>query len=357
MEGVIISGIQQMGIGVSNVNEAWKWYRKNFGVDIRIFEENAVAEIMLPYTGGQPRSRHAALVVNMQGGGGFEIWQYTERTPEAPAFKIQVGDLGIYAAKIKSKNVRESHSIYKADNQGISTIQKDPSGNEFFFIYDPYGNVFQVVQGDTWFINDNKHTGSAYGAMIGVTNIEKSLEVYSGILGYDKVVYDKTGHFNDLSGLPGGNNAFRRVLLQHSKPRQGAFSELLGSSQIELIQVIDRQPRKIFENRFWGDLGFIHLCYDIKGMKKLKDYCSVNGYPFTVDSLEAYKGKIFDMGEAAGHFSYIEDPDGTLIEFVETHKLPIIKKLGLYLSLKNRDPKKALPRFIVKALRFNRVKD
>ena len=33
------------------------------------------------------------------------------------------------------------------------------------------------------------------------------------------------------------------------------------------------------------------------------------------------------MGEAAGHFSYIQDPDGTLIEFVETHKVPILKKL------------------------------
>jgi len=34
------------------------------------------------------------------------------------------------------------------------------------------------------------------------------------------------------------------------------------------------------------------------------------------------------MGEASGHFAYVEDPDGTLIEFVETHKIPIIKKLG-----------------------------
>ena len=26
MKGYIISGIQQMGIGVMNVEEAWKWY-------------------------------------------------------------------------------------------------------------------------------------------------------------------------------------------------------------------------------------------------------------------------------------------------------------------------------------------
>ncbi len=63
------------------------------------------------------------------------------------------------------------------------------------------------------------------------------------------------------------------------------------------------------------------------------------------------------MGEAAGHFAYIEDPDGTLIEFVETHKVPIIKKLGWYLDLKKRNPNKALPGWMIKSLRFSRVKE
>jgi hypothetical protein len=62
------------------------------------------------------------------------------------------------------------------------------------------------------------------------------------------------------------------------------------------------------------------------------------------------------MGEAAGHFAYNEDPDGTLIEYVETHKVPIAKKYGLYLNLKKRNPEKPLPNWVVKCLRFGRVK-
>ena len=62
------------------------------------------------------------------------------------------------------------------------------------------------------------------------------------------------------------------------------------------------------------------------------------------------------MGEASGHFAYNEDADGTLIEYVETHKVPIAKKIGLYLNLKKRDPAKCLPNWVVKCLRFNRVK-
>ncbi|MEZ5172527.1 MAG: hypothetical protein R2850_03205 [Bacteroidia bacterium] len=46
---------------------------------------------MLPYTGGKPWERYAILALNMQGGGGFEIWQYTGREPQPANFNIQVG--------------------------------------------------------------------------------------------------------------------------------------------------------------------------------------------------------------------------------------------------------------------------
>jgi hypothetical protein len=91
-------------------------------------------------------------------------------------------------------------------------------------------------------------------------------------------------------------------------------------------------------------------------MDNLRSYCADKGFPFRVDSKHSHEGQSFDMGEAAGHFAYIEDPDGTLIEFVETHKVPLIKKLGWYLNLKKRDPQKSLPLWILKALKFSRVK-
>ena len=64
----VISGIQQIGIGNPYVHEAWKWYRIHLGMDIRIFEEAAEANLMLPYTGGQPHKRHAVLAINLNGG-------------------------------------------------------------------------------------------------------------------------------------------------------------------------------------------------------------------------------------------------------------------------------------------------
>ena len=77
-----ITGIQQVGVGTTSVYDSWKWFIKMFGVDIRVLEDDTVAERMLPYTGGHPRKRHAAIAINLQGGGGFEIWQYSERKPQ-----------------------------------------------------------------------------------------------------------------------------------------------------------------------------------------------------------------------------------------------------------------------------------
>lgn len=357
MTNVVISGIQQIGIGVSSLKDAWKWYRENFGVDIRVFEEKATAGLMKNYTGGEVRSRHAAMALNLHGGGGFEIWQYTDRIPQASDFEISLGDLGIFAAKIKSRDVKATYEEFKRRKLNlIGGLKKDPSGNDHFFVKDPFGNIFQVVDGQAFFKNKESLTGATYGVVIGVTNMDKAKKFYSKILGYDDVVYDKTGQFDDLKELPGGNKEMRRVLLFHHNERKGAFSQLFGASYIELISVKQEKPRKIFQGRLWGDLGFIHLCYDIRGMKNMKARCEEAGFPFTVDSVSGHDEDVFDMGEAAGHFAYVEDPDGTLIEFVEAHKLPLIKKLGISLDLMKRHPEKALPAWLINAMRFNRVK-
>lgn len=349
----IIGGIQQVGIGIPDCYEAWDWYRKAFRIDVPIFDEAATAELMLPYTGGEPRSRHAVLAMSMQGGGGIEIWQYTSRTPQPPKTKIQLGDLGIYALKIKSKNVIETANHLKQEN--IPTLGRPvlaPDGNKRLLLKDLKGNTIEVVQGEDWYVPQKPSTGGVYGATIGVSDIDRSLEFYKSILGYDQIIYDETGIFPDYTLIEGKESTFRRCLITHSKPRRGPFSQWIGRSELELVQALDRQPQQIFQDRMWGDLGFIHLCFDVQGMDAMRTLCEKAGHPFTVDS-----GNHFDMGEAAGHFSYIEDPDGTLIEFVEAHKIPILKSMNWYLDLKKRDPEKALPKWMLRCLGFSRRKD
>jgi catechol 2,3-dioxygenase-like lactoylglutathione lyase family enzyme len=355
MKNYIICGIQQIGIGVTSLAEAWEWYRKHFGMDIRMFEEAAYAEYMLPYTGNQPQKRHAVLAINMQGGGGFEVWQYMERIPVAPSFTPGIGDLGINICKMKSFDLVATHSGMQNSGLNITPLVKDPLGELTFYVTDPYNNVFQYVSVSKKFYDDKKDNGGAHGVVIGTSDIDKALSVYADILGFDEIIYDVTGTFEDLEQLHGGLKNFRRMLLVHREEREGPFSRLFGRGTIELVQALNYKPKKIYEGRFWGDPGFIQICFDIQGFTGLEEYCRSKGHPFTVNSMQKLH-KSFDMGEAAGHFAYIEDPDGTLIELVETHKIPVVKKIGWYINLTKWKKGKRLPDWMLKTMRFNRVK-
>lgn len=347
MDSFIISGIQQVGVGTVDFRKSWNWYIEMFGIDVRILEDDTVAERMLPYTGGKPWKRHACIAVNLQGGGGFEIWQYSERKPSPCPFAVSAGDLGIFAAKLNCRDVQEFHKELTAKWKDCTAPELLPDGTPCFYVKDLYGNIFQIVENKSVFIEQNRLTGGMAGAVIGVTDMDASVKFYKEVLGYDIVKCDVTGPFSRHDVIPESDKKCRRVILAAPK-RKGAFADLFGDSTIELVQALEYTPRKIYEGRYWGDPGFIQVCFDVAGMDAMKKFCAEKGHPFTVDSCP--DGEVFDMGDASGRFAYIEDPDGTLIELVETGKVPIVKKLGIGIDMSKRDPRKPLPKILFRLM-------
>ena len=347
MDSFLISGIQQIGVGTTDFRKSWNWYIEMFGIDVKILEDDTVAERMLPYTGGVPQQRHACIALNIQGGGGFEIWQYSKRKPGPCPFKIAAGDLGVFAAKPNCRDVKAFHKQISAKWQDCTIPETLPDGTPCFYVKDLFGNVFQIVENKKVFIDQGKLTGGMAGAVIGVTDMDKSVKFYSDVLGYNILISDTTGPFSTNDPMPEADKQCRRVILK-APERKGAFAELFGESTIELVQALEHMPRKIYEGRYWGDPGFIQVCFDVTNMKSLGKFCASKGYPFTVDSCP--DGERFDMGDASGHFTYIEDPDGTLIEFVEAHKVSIIKKLGLAIDMGKRNPEKPLPKLLFRLM-------
>ncbi|QCX00429.1 VOC family protein [Aggregatimonas sangjinii] len=346
------NGIQQIGIGVADAKAVFNWYRKHLGFDILVFEDESKANLMTQYTDNTVHNRYAMLAMNMIGGGGLEIWQFKSREPKPPVTPILLGDLGIHTMKLRCHDVSKAFQVLTyLPNIEIGEISVTMGESPTLLFIDPWGNSVQLVQDSYCFDASKAICGGVLGAIIGVSDMEMSICFYTKILGYDIIAEDRSGFFEDFSSVEGGGNIFRRVLLKHTDRSVGGFGELLGPTEIELVQALDRVPSNIYKNRLWGDLGYIHLCFDVQGMKLLRDEAKALNYPFTVDSASS-----FDMGDAAGHFSYIEDPDGTLIEFVETHKVPILKKLGWFINLKKRNPVSPLPKWLVKAMRIHRVK-
>ena len=197
---------------------------------------------------------------------------------------------------------------------------------------------------------------------VGVSNMENALQFYRHVLGYEHVVQDREDDWPDWKGFAALNaensGKYRRVLLQREVPETGLYADLFGAGEMELVEFV-RNPWKevqqtiketlrlgqgahLYSERYWGDPGLIHLCFDVSEMDHLADKLKQQGIHFTVDT-----GSDFSMGKlASGRFAYFEDPDGSLIEFVETYRIPILKKWGISLNVKKM--RRKLPRWILR---------
>lgn len=349
-----IHGIQHLGVGVPEHEQAWKWYRKFFGMDIPLFNDEAAAPLMTIYTEGEVISKRAAMVLNIKGGCAMEVVSPTTFKATHAKVDHQLGDLGILVGMVKTPDIKKAYDFFKSNKADLlSTVVQSPNGWDTFYVKDLNHLIWQIVPANDFYTNHSTVTGGTVGCSIGVSDISNAMSFYS-LLGYDEVISDKKGKFEDWSNLPGGDNEYRRVLLSQKNPSGGGFTKLAGKSYIELVQDLsERSPLKIYADRLWGDIGFVHLGFDVRNMSALGEKLDEYGHGFTCDTKD-----VLSMGESTKvHCTYCEDPDGTLIEMIEVYKIPIIEKIGFYLNVEKRSPSQPLPNWMLKALKFTRVKD
>lgn len=346
-----INGFQHIGVAVQDMDKSLRFYRKFFGLDIPFFDSVAAAPLMQVYTRNEVITKRASMVLNLKGGCAMEVIRATSFEPKGPAFKPQLGDHGIFIVQIKTPDIYKSHQFCSAAPEvNPSPIIDRATGEKSFFIQDLDGNNFQYVEGGDWYTTTDHHSGGVSGCTIGVSDIDQSMALYRDILGFDKVLLDEIGQFADFDGLQ-GNQKIRRVVLTQSHIG-GGFGKVSARTTIELVQSLAQTGRMIFEDRIWADLGFVHLGLDVRGMKTLGVALAQKGFGFTCDSNDA-----LDMGNTKVHCTYINDPDQTWLEMIEVHKVPIIEKWGIFLNVEKRPADKPLPDFMLKALRFSRIKD
>lgn len=347
-----ITGIQQAGIGVSDADEAKILYRDLFGMNVLVFDDIASASLMKRYTGNKEYLRRALLTLNLQGGGGFEIWQFLNRKPVMPLKSGIPEEPGIYALKIKTTDIQKAlrHCRSFAQMQ-VSEPFLLPDQRSSFWVIDQFQNRFQIIETPGVYKKTSQVCGGVIGAVITVSEMEKSLRFYQQLLPAASQVYEN--HSVKWNGFQQTDDSgpFHQILLHKPGGSSGAFSKLLGHTEIELVQSSGIRKNVKGNGRYWGDCGFIHLCFDVLNMDLLRKELEDAGYFFTVDSKSS-----FQMSKASGRFCYLEDPDGTLIELVETHQVPVWKKIGWNINLFNRSKNKPLPGWMIGLLALNKVK-
>ncbi len=350
-----IGGIQQVGVGVDDLATGWQWYRDRLGFDLPIFRDRGFATLMNNYTNGKSEEREAMLAINMVGGGGVEIWQYINRLPRKFSYPIAIGSPGIYGIRLKCSSLSSAHHFARQQLLNCSEIFKLPNEQPSFALYDHLNNLYMVTAQQDLLQRRSHPIGGVCGAIIGCTNIERALPIYSGLLGYDRVVYDYRAPLQYQPQLeklylenrasrptaaPHEQYTIRQLRLERSSRPRSPLRPLYGDSHIELWELCNGAPKPlhIFAQRQWGDIGFIHLCFEVGGIDDFRHQAAKVGISFTVDS-----GTTFEMGGSSGRFAYIEDPDGTLIELVETHRIRLSKRFAIGINLQ-RSNRRSLPR-------------
>jgi len=349
-----VLGMQHIGIAITDMDRTLRLYRKLFGMDIPFFDSVQAAPLMDSHTRGATITKRASMVMNLQGGCAFEVLRPASFEPVPAPWTVGMGDLGLLAVHMKCRNIGRMHAHARAvvGEACAAELSRAPHGAATFSLRDPDGTLFHIFEADDWFSDTGHPSGGAMGCTIGVSDMEAALALYAGPLGFSTVVHDTTGVFPDWAHLPQGTERFRRVLLSQPAPGRGGFGPVTGRTYIELVQALDAPGRFIFEGRIWCDTGIAHLGFDVRGMQDLGQQLAAAGFPFRCDTADA-----IGMGETKVHCVYIDDPDECWLELIEVHKVPIIEKWGVYLNVQKRGADEPLPKWMLKALKFSRIKD
>ena len=139
-------------------------------------------------------------------------------------------------------------------------------------------------------INDVRHIG------IVVTDMEKSLKFYRGLLGLKiKSLVDEEGKF--LDNMLAHENVKNKVAKLYAKN---------GNVLVELINSKSYGNKK---DRDFFTIGASHFAFTVDDLEKTYDYLVKNGVKFTAPPQQTPDG--------FAKVTFCEDPDGTPIELVE----------------------------------------
>ncbi len=321
----MINAIQHIGIGVRNRDRSYDFYKNILDFSVPLSKHRGKCTGMLPVIEND-EERDVTIALNPYGGGLVEIFQYISKKPKEPE-KIDFSSNGYLFFGLKVKNIEGAVNLISG-YRGAEIV----SGPDYFTPMKSRGwktAIFRDVDGIYGILLEYPESNVGYGTgrvkiggveyvAIGVSNIKQSIEFYTKVLEYDKIVYEAEGTFPEWDSIFGKDRKLKRALLTRSRKPEGIFRHFLRGGMIELIEVEGNSGKHLYDGRKWGDIGFMELCFDVTDINETLEEVTKKGAEIIVPPYRQ------DMGmNTYATFSYIKDPDGSMLEFADIHRLPV----------------------------------
>jgi catechol 2,3-dioxygenase-like lactoylglutathione lyase family enzyme len=321
----MINGIQHIGLGVANRDKAFEFYKNVLGFSVTISRHSGNCPGVLPIIEND-ETRDVVIAMNPYGGGLVELFQYTSKSPKPVPKRVDFTYNGYLFFGLKVKNVGKALDLIERNggervcDPADFTPMRD-SGWKTAMFRDPegiHGVLLEYPGNNVGYGNGRPRFGGVEYIAIGVSDIDKSVDFYSKVLGYDRVVYRTEGTVPEWDAAFDEDRTMKRALLQRSRKAQGTFRHFLRGGMIELIEVEGNCGRHNFEGRKWGDIGLMELTFDVTDIRESFETVTRLGAQEAAPPIDQ------DMGmNTHAIFSYIRDPDGSLLEFAEIVSLPV----------------------------------
>ncbi len=307
----MISGLMHVAIGVSDIEKSLPFYQEALGFKKVLFDVTS-RDLAMGQVIGRSVKMRVVLLENDIGGGAIKLVQLFPHHTGHIGHKARPlsldrrwGDAGHLEVAVEVSDVEKTYVEFKHKSLEIVLSPQHwyvpgKLGATYFYVKDPDSVLIEVIDGS------RKEEFAGYSGVfalnhvgIGVTDMERSLEFYSDILGFN-ILIDARGTWPGEEVIVGESIEQRMVMLGNPN----------GGARIELIEILPpNQPRPIPAGKRWGDIGVMEAALEVKDMEEVCKNLSRKGVPFLCP--------IGYIPETQIRYVFIRDPDDSEIGLYE----------------------------------------
>lgn len=302
-------------MGVRDAGRSYDFYRGLMGFRIKLSDKTEYMEELEPIVGALVEMR-VIMAMNVAGGAAVELVEHTSTRPMEPSRPPCWGDIGYLELGLKAFRLDDLYLDLRSRGvrflTPVRSMRLSSGGVErYAYLRDPDGLLLQLVEAPG---GKRPAVGGVRHVAVGVSDMDRARRFYGGVLGFTETIHEFQGRIHELNEITGGEEM--EVLILGHRPLADSVLPLLERPIVKLVHTPGYKGESIYQGRRWGDIGLMEMAFDVIDL------------PSTTNELISREAELLhpptrvDMGSGTrGSFSCLKDPDGNILEMVESERV------------------------------------